>query len=261
MLDVLVGRTFSQADTELIEFQANNAKTVNQSLHVLRRATAVILDEAVPDSEVRRAIFEAEPKENLEQAYEQSGRSMRPEDYNNFDFMEKQYARLRKFLPVAIRTLPFTGTLSAQPVLEGIECLRELDAGKRRKLPADAPMGFIDDDWRRAMVAETPSANGRRKDHSINRRPWELCLAEKIQHALRSSELLVVGSREHRDWTSYLHTEEAWEGRRESWFADWHAPTDPDEYLESAAATLDRKLRQVATLEDNPSSAFPRTTR
>jgi TnpA family transposase len=253
MLNILIRRIFSQAATDLAEFQAQNAKTINQNLHVLRRATAVILDEAIPDSEVRRAVFEAEPKENLEQAYEQSGQSMRPEDYNNFDFIEKQYARLRKFLPVAIRTLPFTGTLAAKPVLEGIEFLRELDASKIRKLPADVPMGFVDDGWRRAMVVETPSVNGRGKDPSINRRLWELCLADRIQDALRSSDLHVVGSREHRDWTSYLHTEEAWEARRESWFVDWHASTDPDEYLEQAADTLDRKLREVAaTLKDNP---------
>lgn len=253
MLDVLIARTFSQANTELAEYQAKNARTVNQNLHVLRRATAVILDEAIPDSEVRRVIFEAEPRENLEQAYEQSGETIRPEDYNNFDFIEKQYARLRKFMPVAIWTLPFTGTLAAKHVLEGIECLREVDTGRRRKLPADVPMGFVDEDWRRAMFMQTPSTNGRSKDPAINRRLWELCLAEKIQHALRSSDLHVVGSREHRDWTSYLHTEEAWEGRRESWFADWHASTDPDEYLEAAAARLDRRLREVAaTLEDNP---------
>ena len=253
MLDILIRRTFSQAATDLAEFQAANAKGVNQNLHVLRRATAVILDEAVPDAEVRRVVFEVEAKENLEQAYEQSGQSMRPEDYNNFDFIEKQYARLRKFLPVAIRILPFTSTLAAKPLLEGIEFLRELDASKIRKLPADVPMGFVDDGWRRAMVVEAPSKNGRGKDPSINRRLWELCLAEKIQHALRSSDLHVVGSREHRDWTSYLHTEEAWEARRESWFADWHASTDSDEYLETAADTLDRKLREVAaTLKDNP---------
>ncbi len=253
LLDVLIRRTFSQAATDLAESQAQNAKTINQNLHVLRRATEVILDEAIPDSEVRRVVFEAEPKENLEQAYEQSGQSRRPEDYNNFDFIEKQYARLRKFLPVALQTLPFTGTLAAKPVLEGIECLRGLDTSKRRKLPPDIPMGFVDDGWSRAMVVETPSANGRREAPWINRRLWELCLADRIQHALRSSDLHVVGSREHRDWTSYLHTEEAWEARRESWFADWHAPTDPDEYLNSAAATLDEKLREVAaTLDDNP---------
>ena len=40
-------------------------------------------------------IFEVEPRENLEQAYGQSGQTIRPEDYNNFDFLEKQYARLR----------------------------------------------------------------------------------------------------------------------------------------------------------------------
>jgi hypothetical protein len=103
------------------------------------------------------------------------------------------------------------------------------------------------------MIVETSSENGRREDPSINRRLWELCLAERIQQSLRSSDLHVVGSREHRDWTSYLHTEEAWEARRESWFADWHASTDPDEYLNSAATTLDEKLREVAaTLDDNP---------
>ena len=48
MLDELIARTFSRANIELAEFQAKNARTVNQNLHVMRRATAVILDKEVP---------------------------------------------------------------------------------------------------------------------------------------------------------------------------------------------------------------------
>ncbi len=148
-----------------------------------------------------------------------------------------------------LATLAFTGTLAARSVLDAIELLRELDSTGRRKVSADTPLDFVPDAWRKAVRPDRGE---------VDRHMWELCLAEQIRHHIRSSDLHVVGSRQHRDWTTYLHTPQAWEARRDAWFAGWHGPTDPDEYLDAAAAKLDETLRRVAdALGNNP---FARVT-
>lgn len=244
MLDILVARIFTDAERELSAVQAVNARAINSSLLVLRRAVGVLLDEGVPDSQVRRVAYEAAPQPSLQQAYDDAGRYLRPPDYNHFDFLDRHYGHLRSFLPKVLAALPLTGTLAARPVLEAIELLRELDSTGRRKLPPNAPLGFVPDTWRKAVM---PGAG------EVDRHMWEQCLAEQVRRHIRSSDVHVIGSRHHRDWMTYLHSPRAWEARRETWFAGWHAPTDPDEYLDAAAAKLDETLRRVADeLGDNP---------
>src|SRR5204862_3704861 len=102
------------------------------------------------------------------------------------------------------------GTSAAKPVIAAIEALERMDAGGRRELPADAPRGFLPDEWRQAIdVAKAHTA----------KHLWELGLAEQMRKLLRSSDLSVPGSRQHKVWTSYLHTGASWVERKARSFA------------------------------------------
>jgi TnpA family transposase len=243
MLDLVIGRIFSSSEQELAAVQAANAQLVHASLLVLRRAVGVLLDDGVPDDQVRRVAFREITETAIRRAYDGAGHVVRPADDRAFDFLDNHYPHLRSFLPKVLAAVPFTGTLTAQPVLQGIELLRELDASGRRKVPADAPLGFVPAAWRKVVAPD---------GGTIDRHMWELCLAEQIRHGIRSSDLHVVGSRQHRDWITYLHTPQAWDARRDSWFATWHAAVDPDAYLDAMAKRLDTALSRVAaTLAEN----------
>lgn len=98
-----------------------------------------------------------------------------------------------------------------------------MDAEGRRKLPADAPKDFLPTEWREAVDAA--------KAHTA-KHLWELCLAEQMRKLLRSSDLSVPGSRQHKVWTSYLHTPTAWAERKASWFTRLPASESADAYLD-----------------------------
>ncbi len=98
-----------------------------------------------------------------------------------------------------------------------------MDAEGRRKLPSDASRDFLPDEWREAIDA----AKGHTAKHL-----WELCLADQMHLLLRSSDLSVPGSRQHKVWTSYLHSPTAWTERKASWFARWPASPDASTYLD-----------------------------
>jgi hypothetical protein len=61
---------------------------------------------------------------------------------------------------------------------------------------------------------------------------WELGLAEQMRKLLRSSDLSIPGNRQHKVWTSYLHTPTAWAERKASWFTRLPASENADTYLD-----------------------------
>src|SRR5258708_20349171 len=53
-----------------------------------------------------------------------------------------------------------------------------------------------------------------------------------MRKLLRSSDLSVPGSRQHKVWTSYLHTPTAWAERKASWFTRLPSSENADTYLD-----------------------------
>ncbi|MDQ6732967.1 MAG: Tn3 family transposase, partial [Nitrospirota bacterium] len=145
------------------------------------------------------------------------------EDGQAFDLLDHHYSFLRAFFPDLLVALAFMGTSAAKPVVAAIGALKRMDAEGRRKLPADAPRDFLPDDWHEAI----DTANGHTAKHL-----WELCLADQMRRLLRSSDLSVPGSRQHKVWTSYLHTPTAWAERKASWFTRLPASESADTYLD-----------------------------
>jgi TnpA family transposase len=197
MLDILIGRIFKAAKEETKAVQATRGRTINSSLLVLRQAAAVVLDLQVPDPDIRPVAFCTVPAHQVQQAVDDAGKTLRPADYNSFDYAVRHYSHLRSFLPYVLEALPFTGTALARPVLEGVAVLIALS---KKKFPTDAPVGFVNAAWRAVVL---------RPDGTLNCAMWELSLAQVMRDLLRSSDLQVVGSRQHRDWMGYLHAPQA----------------------------------------------------
>jgi hypothetical protein len=117
--------------------------------------------------------------------------------------------------------------------------------GYRRQ--ADAPQGsparLLPADWRTAIEADRASKDPkerRRAKHLL-----ELGLAEQMRKLLRSSDLSVLGSRQHKVWTSYLHTEAAWAERKSSWFARHPSHQDAKTYLDALEERYQTLLQTV----------------
>jgi len=188
-----------------------------------------VLDPTVPDEQVRPQIFKVVPEVQLQEVYDDSGAKARPEDGQTFDLLLNHYSFLRKFLPDLIGALEFSGTSAAQPVVQAIAALKQMDLEDRRTLPKAMLFDFLPADWRTAVEAARASKDP--KERRRAKRLWELGLAEQMRKLLRSSDLSVPGSRQHKVWTSYLHTEAAWAERESSWFARHSAHKDAKAYL------------------------------
>lgn len=102
---------------------------------------------------------------------------------------------------------------------------------------------FFEASWRTTI--ETARASKDPKDRRRAKRLWELGLAEQMRKLLRSSDLSVPGSRQHKVWTSYLHSETAWAERKSSWFVRHPGHQDANAYLDALEERYQTTLQSV----------------
>ncbi|AXC14787.1 Mobile element protein [Acidisarcina polymorpha] len=93
-----------------------------------------------------------------------------------------------------IETLQLRPAPVARELIEAIELLREMKWGGLRKVPQNAPLGFLR--RRREAYVLGPEA--------IDRRFYELCVMAELKNSSRSGDVLLAGSRQFRDFEDYL---------------------------------------------------------
>src|SRR5947209_13988053 len=165
--DDLITSIFRRTESTEKTHHATHGKALTRHIHTFRKVTKIVLDPEIPDEQVRPRIYEAVPQAQLQTVHDESGTKARPEDGQAFDLLEHHYSFLRAFLPDLLVALTFTGTSAAKPVVAAIEALKRMDVEGRRKLPADAPLDFLPNEWREAIDAA--------KAHTA-KHLWELCL-------------------------------------------------------------------------------------
>jgi hypothetical protein len=83
--------------------------------------------------------------------------------------------------------------------------LRALNTTKRRKLPDEAPLDFVPDQWRRLVMP----------DGQPDRPPYELCVLSTLREALRSGDIYLPQSRRSTAPETCLLPRVAWPHLRE----------------------------------------------
>jgi hypothetical protein len=122
--------------------------------------------------------------------------------------------------------------------------LTELYANGARKVPPDAPTGFVPTRWAGYLTAAAEAG-----DVTAYRHYWELCVLMALRDGLRSGDVHVPGSRRYADPISFLLTVEQWEPRRAEFCRLVGKPASAavalavaEEELHTALADLDSQL-------------------
>jgi len=112
--------------------------------------------------------------------------------------------------------------------------MRDLHFGHLRKLPADAPMGFIRQGWRRAIGSANP-----------DRRTFELCVLVELRDRLRAGDMWVEGSRRYRAVEQQLIPGPVFAAMRAAGPLPISAPGTAGTWLAERRARLARRLAEV----------------
>ncbi len=124
---------------------------------------------------------------------------------------------------------------AAKNVLDAIEVLRGMNTDNARKLPADAPTGFIKPRWQKLVMT----------DAGIDRRYYELCALSELKNSLRSGDIWVQGSRQFKDFEDYLVPPEKFTSLKQSSELPLAVATDCEQYLHERLTLLEAQLATV----------------
>ena len=109
--------------------------------------------------------------------------------------------------------------------------MRQLGLGRLRKLPADAPISFIRQTWRRRIGRD-----------DMDRRTYEFCVLAELRDRLRAGDMWVEGSRRYRAVEQQLIPAPVFAAMREVGPLPVPLPDTAAEWLSERRAQLARRL-------------------
>jgi TnpA family transposase len=185
----------------------------------------------IGESSLREALADCREFERLEDA-----------GYQNE--LRARYSGLRRYLP-AFLELPFQAEPGAEPLMRGIQLLREMNQDSNRAWPDEAPIsGIVPASWQPLLKKE---------DGGIDRRLWEISLALAVRDALRGGGLYLPESRHHVSFSNLIYNEQLWERDRKGAYEQLSLFHEGDQIIASLASQLDKTATQAeAGLPTNP---------
>ena len=196
-----LAETNNRAKTELEQYQKSIATATNEKVLLFSQLGRIVLDETISDAELRGAIFKRIPKKVLQRAVYESTTIARPLDDSHVDFFERRYSYLRQFIPKFLNTFNFQSNPEADSLLNAVNILRTLNSENRRKIPDEAPIDFIPNQWRPYVIS---------KNGAINRHYYELCVLWELRGALRAGNIWLKHSRKFANPETYLIPPNRW---------------------------------------------------
>ena len=218
MFDKLLVRTSTQAQNELDQHLSRQRQAIQVSLATLRSLSRVILDESIPDGELRARLFAEVPHEELTACGEEVGEWVSGKRSDPFHGIVRRHGVLRKFSPVFLNALEFIQDAEGEPTacLRALQVLKELNADGRRNLPANAPIDFISQRLR-PIVGDAEGIDRRARECAFLLN----CVTSSKPEISRS----VAASASHHSMISSSYNR--WQAMREDFFQHSGLPSDP----------------------------------
>lgn len=184
------------------ELQKKNGKSINEKVvHFASLGDALIRarNEGLDPYEALESVM---PWESIVSSVEEAKKLSRPVNYDYLDLLENSFSYLRKYTPTLLKALEFRSTKSTEPLLKALDVIREMNESNKRKVPEGAPLDFISKRWQKYVYDD---------DGTINRHYYEMAALTELRNSIRSGDVSIVGSRQHKDFDEYLVSREEWE--------------------------------------------------
>lgn len=205
MFDAYWEHSLAKARRAHDQYQQQITAAKDTALRTLAQAVEIMLDEdQTPAGQVRPRVFARIPREQLVLAWEAVQTMLYPTRHSHLTFLAKRYSLFKQFTPRLLAQISFQHGFTGDDFPAALELVAELQAGRRRKLPAALPTGFLKPTWRKLVVAEdSPEPDVR---HA-----YELCVLSTLRDRLRSGDVYVAPSHQYADLSSYLIGPPEWE--------------------------------------------------
>lgn len=238
ILVMMVNEKFKDAQKAGLQARLQLMAQLDAAALQLCEACQLILDDKVPSSEVRPAIFQQIPREQLEKAVILVGKEAPSHAPHYFDQLVHSYLSLRLFLPLLLKTITFDGLSAGEDILAAWHFLYRLDHETPKPDVQDAPQALISGNAWRAVVFN--------QEKVIDRRYYTFCILHQLIAALHRRDIFIAPSRRWQDQRLQLLQGQAWQKVQPKVCAALGKSTDGKAEVKKLAKQLDQLYRQVA---------------
>ncbi len=233
--DRILGKLFNAAKNKhQQQFQASG-KAINAKVRLYGRIGQALIDAKQAGRDPFAAIEAVLSWDAFAESVTEAQQLAQPEDFDFLHHIGESYATLRRYAPEFLAVLKLRAAPAAKDVLDAIDVLRGMNSDNARKVPLDAPTGFIKPRWQKLVMT----------DVGIDRRHYELCALSELKNSLRSGDIWVQGSRQFKDFEDYLVPPAQFASLKQSSQLPLVVATDCDQYLHDRLTLLETQLATV----------------
>jgi TnpA family transposase len=146
-----------------------------------------------------------------------------------------RHASVKQFGPALLSALTFEGSAAVKDLMAALEVIHATYQGRKRKLPADAPLRFVPRRWRPHVVKD-----------GVSRAGYELCAFSCLNERLHAGDVWVAGSTRFRAFDDYLLPRPTFEAIRASGPLPLAVPERFEDHVAERRATLEQAAAAVA---------------
>ncbi len=246
MQDKLLTRICSRAQREVDETLARKRNSVQRSAAMLQKLGSIVLNEEVPDAEVRKTIYERISKGELSAQIEQAAEFLGAKTGHEFERVVRRFTYLRRFTPFMLQHLAFQTQAHTErnAVLDAVQVLIAANNSKGRKLPQDPPTEFVPSKLKPFVGY----------DGTVKRQEWECALLLVVRDEIKAGNISVADSKRFGKFDRFFVSAGECRHRRSEFFRRDGLPEEPAEALEY----LRQRLNQAfdGFLHAQPDNAY-----
>jgi TnpA family transposase len=230
--DKLITTVHSKAKKRRDELLRAGEEAKRRAVEVLEVVGEMVLDESIPDVQLRNEILWRIPSEEMATLVDGCHQLRDGDDGSHLSLTARWYSYTREYSPALLDKTPFR--FAEQSALgRAVQYLRNVNREHRRKLGAEAPTDFVPPRWRRHVLGRSV-----RGEVEISRAHYELALLTTLNEQLKSGDVTVAHSRRWTDFEDYLIPRDTWITEREQHYAALGLPIGSDAYLTQLEARL-----------------------
>ena len=248
ILDGLLREIFGDAEKADRKARLRSLRDLDVATTTLANVCTLLLDTALPDSEVRAKIFIRFPRERLEQTLKEAYALVRPPDDVFYHELQDRHRRIRLFLPMLLQHIRFAAAPAGENTVAALTYLRQHH--HRRQFDDAVPLEVVNKAWRRYVIPDT-------KKTTVDPRAYTFCVLDQLRSALKRRDVFVAPSWRYADPRIGLLSGAEWETARPMICRTLGLGSDPKPILDELAHELDQTYRAVLTrLPNNPAVRF-----
>lgn len=244
VLELLLKKVFNESAKNYQQERQRSINAYDQSAAVLAKVCQLILDESLPDAELREQLFKTISQQRLEDAVSSVTSLIRPKNDVHFRELDEKYRTIRLFLPTLLSNIQFEGNSAGEPLIAALDWLEKNLIQKSPVLPA--PSDIVKNNWQSDVYGKD--------QQEFNLHAYIFCILDCLQTALKRRDIFISQSWRYADPRANLLGGAEWEAVKPMICRALELTSTPSPSLHALATELDETYKAVAArLSQNPS--------